>query len=160
MQVVSNTKLNTVPKFDKFITAHFIQVERNNIWSRPLSSLQFNIPLMRGEYDDQLKWPFEGDVVELCNWKEDKGHHQDTFSFAKMDGYYRESMAAAWMNVNWDVISSSPTPPCYTTPPPTHSTFRMTKSKPIAVYHTPHVSKIPSWYDPLTPSQSLYKFIL
>ena len=45
---------------------------------------------MRGEYDDQLKWPFEGDVVvELCNWKEDKEHHEDTFSFAKMDGYYR-----------------------------------------------------------------------
>ena len=32
----------------------------------------------------------EGDVVvELCNWKEDKVYHQDSFSFAKMDGYYR-----------------------------------------------------------------------
>ena len=34
----------------------------------------------------------EGDVVvELCNWKEDKGYHEDSFSFAKMDGYYRSS---------------------------------------------------------------------
>ena len=32
----------------------------------------------------------EGDVVvELCNWKEDKGHIKDSFSVAKMDGYYR-----------------------------------------------------------------------
>ena len=46
--------------------------------------------LMRGEYDDQLKWPFEGDVVvELRKWKEDKRHHEDSFSFAKLDGYYR-----------------------------------------------------------------------
>ena len=44
--------------------------------------------LMRGEYDDQLKWPFEGDItIELHNWKEDKGHHEDTFSFPTMDGY-------------------------------------------------------------------------
>ena len=82
--------------------------------------------LMRGEYDDQLKWPFEGDIIiELRNWKEDKGHQEDTFSFPTMDGYYRVN-GSAWMNVNWDVISSSPTSPCYITPTPTHSTFRMT----------------------------------
>ena len=25
-------------------------------------------------------------IVELRNWKEDNGHHKDTFSFAKLDG--------------------------------------------------------------------------
>ena len=30
---------------------------------------------MRGEHDDQLQWPFEGGViVELLNWRDDKGH--------------------------------------------------------------------------------------
>ena len=32
--------------------------------------------------------------------------------------------------------------------------------KAIAVYYTPHVTKIPSWQDPLTPSQSVYEFTL
>ena len=57
--------------------------------------------LMRGEDDDKLKWPFEGDVVELHNWKEDKGHTTKTL-------FLFQSIAAARMNVNWDVICSSP----------------------------------------------------
>ena len=32
--------------------------------------------LMRGEYDNELEWPFEGDIrVELLNWRADKNHH-------------------------------------------------------------------------------------
>ena len=39
---------------------------------------------MRGEYDNELEWPFEGDIrVELLNWKEDKNHHSDTIDFNK-----------------------------------------------------------------------------
>ena len=31
---------------------------------------------MRGEYDDELEWPFEGSItVDLCYLQEDKGHH-------------------------------------------------------------------------------------
>ena len=34
--------------------------------------------LMRGEYDNELEWPFEGDIiVELLNWRADKNHHTD-----------------------------------------------------------------------------------
>ena len=37
---------------------------------------------MRGEYDNELEWPFEGDIrVELLNWRADKNHHSDTISF-------------------------------------------------------------------------------
>ena len=40
--------------------------------------------VMRGEYDNELEWPFEGDIrVELLNWKEDKNHHSDTIDFNK-----------------------------------------------------------------------------
>ena len=38
--------------------------------------------LMRGDYDNSLQWPFEGDVViELLNWRKDKDHYRgDTIS--------------------------------------------------------------------------------
>ena len=33
------------------------------------------VQLMAGEYDDQLQWPFVGDIeFMLLNWREDKGH--------------------------------------------------------------------------------------
>ena len=40
--------------------------------------------LMRGEFDDHLKWPFQGRVVlQLCNHLEDKRHHGHTISFSE-----------------------------------------------------------------------------
>ena len=40
--------------------------------------------LMRGEFDDYLKWPFQGDIVlQLCNQLEDKRHCGDTIDFSK-----------------------------------------------------------------------------
>ena len=39
--------------------------------------------LMRGEWDNYLKWPFRGDVtIQLLNQIEDKGHHEKTVHFA------------------------------------------------------------------------------
>ena len=38
--------------------------------------------LMRREHDDKLHWPFEGDaIVELLNWRKNKGHHKGTIEF-------------------------------------------------------------------------------
>ena len=40
--------------------------------------------LMRGEFDDHLKWPFQGRVVlQLCNQLEDKRHRGHTISFSE-----------------------------------------------------------------------------
>ena len=41
--------------------------------------------LMKGDYDNNLQLPFEGDVViELLNWREDNHHYRgDTISFKK-----------------------------------------------------------------------------
>jgi len=37
--------------------------------------------LMRGEFDDHLKWPFRGHVViQLCNQLQDMHHHRDTMT--------------------------------------------------------------------------------
>ena len=39
--------------------------------------------LMRGEWDNYLKWPFRGEVtIQLLNQIEDKGHHKRTLDFA------------------------------------------------------------------------------
>ena len=43
------------------------------------SHLSVYARLVRGEYDDELEWPFEGNIrVELLNWREDKNHHSYT----------------------------------------------------------------------------------
>ena len=56
------------------------------------SHLSVYAQLMRGEYDNELEWPFEGDIrVELLNWRADKNHHSDTIDFNRYtdpDGTY------------------------------------------------------------------------
>ena len=38
--------------------------------------------LTRGEYDDQLKWPFRGDItIQLLNQSNDEGHFEETVNF-------------------------------------------------------------------------------
>ena len=40
------------------------------------------VRLLVGDNDDQLQWPFVGDIdIMLLNWREDKGHHKRTLSF-------------------------------------------------------------------------------
>ena len=40
---------------------------------------------MKEEQDERLKWPFKAMiVVELVNWREDKGHHEVTFDFSRI----------------------------------------------------------------------------
>ena len=46
--------------------------------------------IMEGEYDDQLQWPFIGNVViELLNWRENKKHHQTTVSINPTHNFIR-----------------------------------------------------------------------
>ena len=41
-----------------------------------------SVCLMRGEWDNYLKWPFRGDItIQLLNQTEDKGHHEKTVHF-------------------------------------------------------------------------------
>ena len=42
--------------------------------------------LMKGENDDSLKWPFSGDIIiQLLNWREDKGHVEKIVSSSVPD---------------------------------------------------------------------------
>ena len=37
--------------------------------------------LMKGEYDESLKWPFNSEItLQLLNWREDKGHVEETIN--------------------------------------------------------------------------------
>ena len=53
------------------------------------SHLSVYAALMRGEYDNELEWLFEGDIrVELLNWRADKNHHLCTISFNRYTDPY------------------------------------------------------------------------
>ena len=52
------------------------------------SHLSVYAQLMRGEYDNELEWPLEGDVrVELLNWREDKNHCSLVIDFNRYSDY-------------------------------------------------------------------------
>ena len=66
------------------------------------------VTLTRGEYDDLLQWPFKGDViVDFVTRRKTRDTMKTLLSLKWM--VTTDSMAATWMNVNWDVICSSPT---------------------------------------------------
>ena len=126
--------------------------------------------LMRGDYDNNLQWPFEGDiVVELLNWREDKHHHcGDTISLYKHadpDG-----------SITSRVIESEYAPKVLGTHhfvshtsllynPDTNTEYLQDdclrlRVVDIAVYSTPLLSKVPSWQGPHTATQSVCDFTL
>ena len=69
-----------------------LKVYPNGVGKGRGSHLSVYAQLMRGEYDNELEWPFEGDLrVELLNWREDKNHHSYLIHFNKYnnpDGKY------------------------------------------------------------------------
>ena len=61
-----------------------LEVHPNGLREGSGSHLSVYARLMSGEYDDELQWPFEGDIrVELLNWREDKNHHSDTILLSR-----------------------------------------------------------------------------
>ena len=46
--------------------------------------------LMKGEYDESLKWPFNSEItIQLLNWREDKGHVEKTIDHYNAPLEYR-----------------------------------------------------------------------
>ena len=53
-----------------------LRVDANGHGQGKHTHISIYIHLMKGEFDDQLKWPFRGEViVKLLNQKQDRGHH-------------------------------------------------------------------------------------
>ena len=132
--------------------------------------ISISVFLMRGDYDNILQWPFEGDiVVELLNWKEDN-HHQrgNTIDFSKCsdpDGsrtsrVTKEEYAPVSRSNNRFVSHSS-----LVFDPDTNTEYLQDdclrlRVVDVAVYSTPLLLKTPSWQDPLTATQSVCEFTL
>jgi TNF receptor-associated factor 4 len=57
-------------------------VYANGISSGQGTHLSLGVSLMQGEFDDQLKWPFQGDIsVRLVNQEDDRDHTIITLDF-------------------------------------------------------------------------------
>ena len=62
----------------------FLRVNANGHGDGEGSHISVFVHLMRGEFDDHLKWPFRGDItIQLLNQLEDKKqqHHTETIHF-------------------------------------------------------------------------------
>ena len=56
------------------------------------SHLSIFANIMKGQHDDQLKWPFTGDIIiGLINWLEDDRHYKQTLSIDVNDNFARVS---------------------------------------------------------------------
>ena len=126
--------------------------------------------LMKGDYDNNLQLPFEGDVViELLNWREDNHHYRgDTISFKKpndSEGSITshvvddELLTTKFQGLDFISHSSLLYNPDTNTEYLQNDCLRLTVVD-VAVYSTPLLSKTPSWQDPHTATQSVCDFTL
>ena len=72
-----------------FLTHHHgytmcLGVSANGFDSTKRTHLEMGLQIAKGEYDDELPWPFQGKVtVELINWKNNHSHVSYTLDFNK-----------------------------------------------------------------------------
>ena len=65
--------------------------------------------LMKGRNDDNLPWPFTGEVtVTLLNQLEDENHHSDTVTFPEDSDEANERMMRGLKDIYMDGMNSSP----------------------------------------------------
>ena len=125
--------------------------------------------LMRGDHDNNLKWPFEGDIIiELLNWNEN-GHHYrgEIISFNRISDSDicasrvndREYSPGACGVLSFISHSSLLHNPATNTEYLQDDCLRM-RVVDVAVYSTPLLSKTLSWQDPHTAIQSVCDFTL
>ena len=126
---------------------------------------------LKGEYDDFLQWPFEGDVViELINWRENKNHHRQVLSFNRdVPVSYRQKkeedvvIPLAWgfakfipHTMLFSQIQGSLPQAVYIE----ENRFVCFSIQAVHNYNTPLLSKSPSWKNWLTSSRSVCEFTL
>ena len=59
-----------------------LRIDPNGMLEGKESHLSVWVYVMKGKFDDSLKWPFSGKVtVQLLNWVADRGHIQNIVSF-------------------------------------------------------------------------------
>ena len=124
-------------------------------------NLSVYVYVLQGEYDDELIWPFEGRVsVELVNWKEDKGHHEENFginiiltdySLLHVSKNDSKSIAGKPHFIPHSSLSYDPA----SNTEYLHDDCLCVRVKSVDVYSTQLVHKTPAWHDTqLAPSMS------
>ena len=113
--------------------------------------------ILADDNDDQLQWPFDGDILfELENWRENKGHHATNLSIDVSDGLdiVMEGTVGIGIGlvkfISHSSLSYNPT----TNTEYLHNDCLRLRVKQVAVYSTPILFKTPSWQEPSNVSQS------
>ena len=53
----------------------YLRVDAGGYDSYKGTHVSVSVGLMKGEYDENLKWPFNSEItIQLLNWRDDKGH--------------------------------------------------------------------------------------
>ena len=131
------------------------------------SHISIYAALMRGEYDNELEWPFEGRITfELLNWREDKNqhHHSDSIDFDRFtdpDGKFTSRLTDQETALGFgkhqfislsDLVSTTDTE---------YLCDDYLKIRVSAiVYSTPLLHLTPAWQDPLISTQSGAQFTI
>ena len=141
-----------------------LEVYPNGVGTGRGSHLSVYFQLMRGEYDNELEWPFEGDVrVELLNWREDKNHHSKTIECSDHDG-----VKFSRVTNQFEIATGlgkhefiSHTDLMSTTNNTEYLCDNYIKLRiSMAVYSTPLLPLAPAWQDPLISTQSGAQFTI
>ena len=67
-----------------------LRVNANGDGSGKGTHLSLFVHLLKGEYDDQLQWPFNAKItVQLLNWSGDNGHKEETIKHHMASLKYR-----------------------------------------------------------------------
>ena len=127
------------------------------------SHLSVFAQLMRGEYDNELEWPFQGDIrVELLNWRADKNHHSRTICFDRLtDRKYSsrvtdQKVGSAYGKLQF--ISHTDLVPTTNTEYLRDDYLKLRVS--AIVYSTPLLPLTPAWQDSLSTTQSGAQFTI
>ena len=142
---------------------------RGEWWSRRLHQPLSDVNSHLGDYDNNLQWPFEGDIViKLLNWKKDEHHHRgSTFSLNRYndldcsitscvtEGEYAPNCWGLDFISHFSLLHNRETNTEYLQDDCLHL-----KVVDVVIYSTPLLSKAPSWQNPLTATQAVCDFTL
>ena len=118
--------------------------------------------LMRGEYDSELEWPFEGDIrVELLNWRVDNNHHSRTIPFNRYTDPRSSRVTDQEPALGYghaQFISYTDLAPTTNTEYLRDDYLKLRVS--AIVYSTPLLPLTPAWQDSLSTTQSGAQFTI
>ena len=122
------------------------------------------VVIMKGEYDDQLQWPFEGTIkANMLNWREAKGHISKSVSFNRARtgdaACLKDMVVTEWGYHQFCPHSSLAYDPSTNTEYLQDDCLRI-QVPPVEVYSTALLLKTPAWQDPLTYTKPLLEFTL